>query len=397
MLPESPYRRAGIAGLVAVGIVLGLVWFQFRGVFVSKTYLTVIAARAGLTMDPGSKVTYNGVTIGRVTNVALIDQKGAYKARLTLDVDPRYTEVMPANVDANIRASTVFGPKYVAFSSPKRPVPQHLSSDDVIDVSSVTTEANTLFETVMSLAEKVDPVKLNATLSALAQALDGQGTRLGKAIGDTHAVLDDLNPKMPQIRYDMWRLAGLADVYVQASPDLWAFLQNAVKTAHTLTAQQNDLDAALRAGIGFGNTGADIVQRGGPYLVRGQADLISTAQLLDDYSPELFCAIRDYADIQPISAAIAGGNGYSVTQAIELGGTDAPYVYPDNLPRMNAHGGPGGQPGCWAPVSRDLWPTPYLVTDTGASIAPYNHFQLGHPLASEYVWGRQIGENTINP
>lgn len=397
MLPESPYRRAGIAGLVAVGIVLGLVWFQFRGVFVSKTYLTVIAARAGLTMDPGSKVTYNGVTIGRVTNVALIDQKGAYKARLTLDVDPRYTEVMPANVDANIRASTVFGPKYVAFSSPKRPVPQHLSSDDVIDVSSVTTEANTLFETVMSLAEKVDPVKLNATLSALAQALDGQGTRLGKAIGDTDAVLDDLNPKMPQIRDDMRRLAGLADVYVQASPDLWAFLQNAVKTARTLTIQQNDLDAALRAGIGFGNIGADIVERGGPYLVRGQADLISTAHLLDDYSPELLCAIRDYADIQPISAAIAGGNGYSVTQAIELAGTDAPYVYPDNLPRMNAHGGPGGQPGCWAPVSRDLWPAPYLVTDTGASIAPYNHFQLGHPLASEYVWGRQIGENTINP
>lgn len=397
MLPESPYRRAGIAGLVAVGVVLGLAWFQFRGVFAVKTHLTVIAARAGLTMDPGSKVTYNGVTIGRVTNVALIGQNGAYRARLTLDVDPRYTEVMPANVDANIKASTVFGPKYMAFSSPRHPVPQHLSSKDVIDVSSVTTEVNTLFETVMSIAEKVDPVKLNATLSALAQALDGQGTRLGKAIGDTDAVLDDLNHKMPQIRDDTKRLAGLADVYAQASPDLWAFLQNAVKTAHTLTAQQKDLDAALRAGIGFGNTGADIVERGGPYLVRGQTDLVSTAQLLDDYSPELFCAIRDYADIQPISAAIAGGNGYSVAQTIQVAGSDTPYVYPDNLPRMNAHGGPGGRPGCWAPISRDLWPAPYLVTDTGASIAPYNHFQFGQPLASEYVWGRQLGENTINP
>ena len=35
--------------------------------------------------------------------------------------------------------------------------------------------------------------------------------------------------------------------------------------------------------------------------------------------------------------------------------------------------------------------------DTGASIAPYNHFGLGQPFAIEYVWGRQIGENTINP
>jgi DNA-binding NarL/FixJ family response regulator len=53
-----------------------------------------------------------------------------------------------------------------------------------------------------------------------------------------------------------------------------------------------------------------------------------------------------------------------------------PYVYPDNLPRVNARGGPEGRPGCWQPITRDLWPAPYLVMDTGASIAPYNHFGL---------------------
>lgn len=35
--------------------------------------------------------------------------------------------------------------------------------------------------------------------------------------------------------------------------------------------------------------------------------------------------------------------------------------------------------------------------DSGASIAPYNHFELGQPLMAEYVWGRQIGAHTINP
>jgi phospholipid/cholesterol/gamma-HCH transport system substrate-binding protein len=48
-------------------------------------------------------------------------------------------------------------------------------------------------------------------------------------------------------------------------------------------------------------------------------------------------------------------------------------------------------------VTRDFWPAPTLVADTGASIAPYNHFELGQPLLTEYVWGRQVGENTINP
>jgi hypothetical protein len=34
---------------------------------------------------------------------------------------------------------------------------------------------------------------------------------------------------------------------------------------------------------------------------------------------------------------------------------------------------------------------------TGASIAPYIHFELGQPIHIDYVWGRQIGENTIDP
>ena len=94
---------------------------------------------------------------------------------------------------------------------------------------------------------------------------------------------------------------------------------------------------------------------------------------------------------------INGGNGYSLNTHTEILGAGNPYVYPDNLPRVNAHGGPEGRPGCWQPVTRDLWPQPYLVMDDGASIAPYNHIGLGQPFANEYVWGRQIGENTINP
>ena len=29
---------------------------------------------------------------------------------------------------------------------------------------------------------------------------------------------------------------------------------------------------------------------------------------------------------------------------------------------------------------------PYLVMDTGYGIAPYNHAELGQPLAIDYVW-----------
>ena len=391
-----PYKLGGIIFVLLCVLIVVLVLLQFRGKFEPKTQLTLMSSRAGLVMDPGSKVTFNGVVIGRVTEVTQVNVGDEPRAKLALNVKPQYIDLIPKNVDAKIQATTVFGNKYVSFSSPKNPTGR-IASGDVIEASWVTTEFNTLFETLVSIAEKVDPVKLNETLSAAAQALSGLGDRFGQSIIHGNEILSDLNPQMPQIRYDNQRLADLAEVYADASPDLWAFLRNAVVTARTINEQQSNLDAALTASVGFGNTGADVFERGGPYLTRGAEDLIPSSQLLDEYSPELFCTIRNFHDVAPKIADALGGNGYSLRTHSEILGAGNPYVYPDNLPRVNAKGGPEGKPGCWQEVNRDLWPAPYLVMDTGASLAPYNHFELGQPLAIEYVWGRQIGENTINP
>jgi phospholipid/cholesterol/gamma-HCH transport system substrate-binding protein len=391
-----PYKLGGIIFVLLCVLIVVLVLLQFRGTFEPKTELTLMSDRSGLVMDPGSKVTFNGVVIGRVTEVTQVNVGDEPRAKLALNVKPQYIDLIPKNVDAKIQATTVFGNKYVSFSSPKNPTGR-IASGDVIEASWVTTEFNTLFETLVSIAEKVDPVKLNETLSAAAQALSGLGDRFGQSIIHGNEILSDLNPQMPQIRYDNQRLADLAEVYADASPDLWAFLRNAVVTARTINEQQSNLDAALTASVGFGNTGADVFERGGPYLTRGAEDLIPSSQLLDEYSPELFCTIRNFHDVAPKIADALGGNGYSLRTHSEILGAGNPYVYPDNLPRVNAKGGPEGKPGCWQEVNRDLWPAPYLVMDTGASLAPYNHFELGQPLAIEYVWGRQIGENTINP
>ncbi|MCV7179304.1 MCE family protein [Mycolicibacterium sphagni] len=394
---RPPLKTAGLVFLVVIAAVVTLIFLQFRGDLTPSTALTMVSSRAGLVMDAGSKVTYNGVVIGRVTKVASAERDGKTIAKVTLEVNPRYLASMPANVNADIKASTVFGNKYVALTTPKNPSAARISNSQAIDASSVTTEFNTLFETVTSIAEKVDPVKLNVTLSATAEALNGLGSKFGHSIVNGNAVLDDVNPQMPQIRRDIQRLSDLADVYIKASPDLWSALDNVVTTARSLNAQQKDIDAALLASIGFGNTGTDIFERGKPYFIRAMSDLVPSARLLDTYSPELFCSLRNIAEVSPAALDAFGGNGYSLSTMTEILGAPNPYVYPDNLPRTNGQGGPGGAPGCWQKVDRNFWPAPYLVVDDGASIAPYNHFGLGQPLLTEYVWGRQVGENTINP
>jgi phospholipid/cholesterol/gamma-HCH transport system substrate-binding protein len=425
--PFQPFRVAGVVVALIAALVLWLVFLQYQGDFTDKTKLTMLSDRAGLVMDPGSKVTYNGVQIGRVASIDEIQHDGKPAAKLTLDVYPKYLHLIPANVDARIVATTVFGEKYVSMTAPENPLPQRITPSNVIDARSVTTEINTLFQTITSIAEKVDPVKVNLTLSAAAQALSGLGDKFGQSIINGSAALDEVNPRMPIIRHDIQQLATLGDTYADASPDLFNFLNNGATTAHTIHAQEKDLDRALLAAAGFGATGADIFNRGGPYLARGAKDLVPSAQLLDTYSPEVFCAIRNLHDGEPKVAAFAGGgNGYSLRSESEIfsglglalglpglgitaatmglaalagvvGGAPNPYVYPENLPRINAHGGPGGAPGCWQPITRDLWPAPTLIMDTGNSLAPYNHVDTGSPYAVEYVWGRQMGDQTINP
>jgi phospholipid/cholesterol/gamma-HCH transport system substrate-binding protein len=416
---EPPYKLAGlILSLITVAVLVAA-FLLFRGYNLDREELTMISSRAGLSMDPGAKVTYNGVEIGRVGKVQEITVGDQPRAKITLNVDPKYFKYIPQNVNADITATTVFGNKYISFTSPKDPKPQRITTKDVIDVTSVTTEFNTLFETVVDVAQQVDPVKLNQTLSATAEALNGLGDRFGQSIIHGNEILADINPRLPQLRQDNRLLADLGDVYANAAPDLFDGLQNAVTTARTLNEQQGNIDQALIAAVGFGNTGGEIFERSAPYLVRGTADLVPTSQLLDTYSPALFCTIRNFHDVEPKVAASLGGNGYSLRTESELIGAGNAYVYPDNLPRVNARGGPEGRPGCWQPITRDLWPAPYLVMDTGASIAPYNHIGLASPFGCaglppcliplvpapipliipgiEYIWGRQFGENTINP
>ncbi|KMO67878.1 MCE family protein [Mycolicibacterium chlorophenolicum] len=393
-----PYKLLGALLLVVVAVAGMLIFLQFRGDFRRSAELTLVSDRAGLVVEPGAKVTFNGVEVGRVAGIDQTTADGTPQARLTVQVDPSALAVIPANAVAEIRATTVFGNKYVSLSSPEKPAAQHLSANDELDVASVTTEFNTLFETVTAIAEQVDPVKLNQTLNATAAALDGLGDRFGASLQDGNRILDDLNPRMPQLRSDVGALARLADVYSDASADLWDGLEAAVTTARTLSARSGDIDAALMAALGFADPATDVITRGAPYLVRGAADLLPTSKLLDDYRGMIFCTTRNYAEVGPEIARVLGGdNGYSLRSAGTIMGAGNPFVYPDNLPRVNARGGPEGRPGCWQKITRDLWPAPYLVMDTGFSLAPYNHMELGQPAFVEYVWGRQVGEPTINP
>ncbi|HTM85519.1 MAG TPA: MlaD family protein, partial [Mycobacterium sp.] len=156
-----PYKWAAVAFIAAIALVSSLVYVQFRGGFTPTSDLTMLSARAGLVLDPGAPVTYNGVQIGKVSNISEVQRDGEPAAKLTLEVRPRYLKVIPENVEANIVATTIFGNKYVSLTTPagEQASPNRITPQHVIDARSVTTEINTVFETIMDISEQIDPIK----------------------------------------------------------------------------------------------------------------------------------------------------------------------------------------------------------------------------------------------
>ena len=270
---------------------------------------------------------------------------------------------------------------------------------DVIRAGSVTTEFNTLFETVTSIASKVDPIKLNQTLTATAQALDRPRDQIRRVPrgrerdprrpepADAAAPRGRRASRRPARRLRRRRRRTCSDG-----------LDAAVTTARTLNAQRGDVDAALMAAVGFAETAADPLERAGPYLVRGAADLVPTTELLDDYRAMIFCTVRNYHDVGPRIAqgtrrrqrVLAGGlrNGHRARAIRTSIPTTCRGSTPAAAPRAAGLLAEGHLRPVAAPVSGD---------GHRYSIAPYNHAEIGQPMAIDYVWGRQIGELTINP
>jgi phospholipid/cholesterol/gamma-HCH transport system substrate-binding protein len=350
-----------LVATIAAGIWLCIA--IFAGTFTSYVPVTLTSDRAGLVMESGADVKMRGVPVGRVAGV----EKGQGPVRLQLELFPDQIAYIPANAEARIRATTAFGSKYVDLIDPENPSPQHISAGAVLRSDNVTTEVNTIFQSLVDVLHRVDPPKLNATLTAFAEAVRGRGQTIGEATTAANNVLGALNPRMAAVAQDWRSLTGASDAYRAAAPDILATLDAGSVTSATITSHSTDLDALLLSAIGFSQSGIDLIAPNQGNLVRAINVLQPTTDLLLKYNPEYTCLIlgaKWALDNGAYDAAGGDGRTIKIDDAFLFG--DDPYRYPDNLPIVAAKGGPDGTPGCGSlPDVTKNWPIRQLVTNTG--------------------------------
>ncbi|BBX04952.1 MCE-family protein MCE3A [Mycolicibacterium moriokaense] len=335
----------------------------FAGTFRSFVPVIVTSDRSGLVLEPGAKVMMRGVQVGRVAAV----MGGGEPTSLKLELFPDQNQYIPANVEAEIKATTVFGAKYVEFIYPDQPAAKRLSAGSVLRSRNVSTEVNTVFDNLVGLLQQIDVSKLNAVLTALADGVRGQGPRIGEATTDANQVLLALNPRMDTVAANWRSFKGVSDAYSVAAQDILATLDAASVTSTTITSHAKDLDALLMNVIGFSDSGNRLLAGSSVNFVDAVNGLAPTFDLLLKYEPSYTCLLKgSVIYLQGGGYDAIGGNGRTVLVDATILAGDNPYKYPEHLPILAAKGGPGGKPGCGSlPDVAKMFPHRYMVTNTG--------------------------------
>jgi phospholipid/cholesterol/gamma-HCH transport system substrate-binding protein len=180
-------------------------------------------------------------------------------------------------------------------------------------------------------------------------------------------VLLAVNPRMPTVQQD-WQLFGkTAQAYSDAAQNILSILDSFSTTSQTITTHANALDNLVLSAVGFSQSGLNTISGNQSHLVRAMNILDPTTALFMKYSPTYTCLFQGAQWFLDHGGRDAlGGNGKSVIMDAGLLFGDDPYRYPDNLPIVNAEGGPGGKPSCGSlPDVSKNFPVKYLVTDTG--------------------------------
>lgn len=186
------------------------------------------------------------------------------------------------------------------------------------------------------------PEKLSATLSAVSQALEGRGEKLGDTLVTLDAHLKKLNPQLPTLNRDIQQLVKVSSLYADASPDIVDALTDFTTTSSTLADQEAELADVYGTATATGQDVTAFLRKNKDNLIRLSASGRPTLELLARYADEYPCTLRTMVSMVPaMDKALGKGTdqpGLHVT--LKTVPSKGKYVAGRDTPRYTATGGP---------------------------------------------------------
>lgn len=299
---SRPISRFGDAlfGLLYIGLAALIVvasMAAYNKVFADNIEVTLKAGDVGNALRDGSDVKVRGVHVGKVIDV----QNVGSDARITLQIESEKADWIPKDSTARLLPKTLFGERFVSLSSASESGTP-ISDGDTIrqDTSSEALELEELLDSLLPVLQAVQPAKLSATLTELADALEGQGEAIGQTLTSWQRYLNKLNPRVDTIADDFELLGKVSRDYAAASPDFLQALDDLAVTANTLTEKRAEVQALLDTVTTSSNKTAGWVGSNQETIISLSVESREFLQMLARYSPEFPCLNRAMVEQIPL-------------------------------------------------------------------------------------------------
>ncbi|WP_375002177.1 MCE family protein [Aeromicrobium sp. CTD01-1L150] len=258
-LAERP-TALKVLGIGFVVLMLFFVWLTYA--FFNKTFeraemVTLQTSKSGSNLPMNADVKLRGMIVGSVRSIEPSDQG----VTMQLAIKPEYIDRIPADVTADIIPKTLFGEKYISLIAAEGAGPdsESLKAGDTITRAEVPIEVEDLLNDLYPLLQAVEPADLSYTLTAMAQALEGRGEKLGETLVTANDYLKEINPDVPVLVDDLVKLGEVSDIYAKELPTVARLLRNSVTTGNTLVAKRTELAAFFDEGTRLADTLTEFV------------------------------------------------------------------------------------------------------------------------------------------
>ncbi|MFZ0665509.1 MAG: MCE family protein [Acidimicrobiales bacterium] len=232
--------------VLVVGVVV--IFEAFGGEFATYTTVDAELPASSTAVALNAPVEYRNVTVGEVSSEGKSVPGGLVS--VTLHLKPSMLSSIPAGVHATETPVSFFGDAYLVLVPPAHPGTATLKAGATIPA--LTTGQTASLQATLGdldyLLISLHPARLDAALTALAGALQGQGTSLGKNFDKGNNYFKEMLPLWPTVVSNLNTLVPVANQFAASTPDILQILANQTTTGHTITSDATNVRNAISGG-----------------------------------------------------------------------------------------------------------------------------------------------------
>lgn len=229
-----------------------------------------------------SNVTYNGVQIGKVTDVALTGS-GA-QATLSLDTSPK----IPADLQAEVRSVSAVGEQYVDLR-PRNDKGPFLQDGSVIsrDNTTVPQAVGPMLDKVSGLVDSIPKDRISDLLDETYQAFNGAGYDFQSLMDSASTISTSANGVSDQMRALMDDSGPLIDSQAKTTDAIRTWSRSLAGVTGQVAANDPQIRTLLQQGPGFAQEVSGLLTDIKPTLPLLLANMNTVGQILLTYNPSI--------------------------------------------------------------------------------------------------------------